>query len=233
VADEDAQCDMHRVLNVVGHPAQLFAPTLVYWQMRVGSLGKHAVRGTERAVSNVTADQVGDEISHHRGWFIFLGLVLILVGAAAIAFPLLGTLAVAVSTAIAFAIAGVAQTLHAFAARSWSGFLFDLLIGLLYLATGVVLWLNPLGGAVTLTAILAVVLMLDGVFRSALAFRVRPGNGWVWLLFGGIVSIIFGIMIWQQLPSSALWILGLLLGINLIFSGLTFFKLGSARLSDR
>ena len=81
-------------------------------------------------MSNVTVDQVRDEISHHRGWFIFLGLLLMVAGAAAIAFPLLGTLAVAVWTAIAFAIAGVAQTVHAFAARSWGGFLFDLLIGL-------------------------------------------------------------------------------------------------------
>jgi len=182
-------------------------------------------------VANVTADHVGDEISHHRGWFIFLGLVLIVVGAAATAFPLLSTLAVAVWIAIAFAIAGAAQTVHAFAARSWSGFLLDLLIGLLYLATGVVLWFNPLGGAVTLTAILAVVLVIDGVFRSIMAFQVRPRTGWVWLLFGGIVSIILGLMIWRQLPSSALWILGLFLGLNLIFSGLTFLRLGSTKAS--
>jgi uncharacterized membrane protein HdeD (DUF308 family) len=133
--------------------------------------------------------------------------------------------------AIAFAAAGVAQTVHAFAARSWSGFLLDLLLGLLYLATGIVLWLNPLGGAVTLTVIFAVVLILDGVFRSILAFQVRPRTGWAWLLFGGIVSVIFGIMIWQQLPSSALWIIGLLLGINLIFSGMTFLMLGSTKAS--
>jgi uncharacterized membrane protein HdeD (DUF308 family) len=152
-------------------------------------------------------------------------------GAAAIAFPLLGTLAVAVWAAIALAIAGVAQTVHAFAARSWGGFFLDLLIGLLYLAGGAVLWLNPLGGAVTLTVILAVVLVVDGVFRSILAFQVRPRTGWAWLLFGGIVSIIIGVMIWRQLPSSALWILGLLLGINLIFSGLSFLMLGNTKAS--
>ena len=120
-------------------------------------------------MANVTADQFRDEISHHRGWFIFLGLLLIVAGAAAIAFPLLGTLAVAVWAAIAFAIAGVAQTVHAFAARSWGGFLLDLLIGLLYLAAGVMLWLNPLGGAVTLTVILAVVLDRSWRFRYARA----------------------------------------------------------------
>ena len=177
-------------------------------------------------MANVTVDQVRDEIARHRGWFIFLGLVLILAGALALAFPLLGTLAVEVWTALAFAVAGVAQTVHAFAARSWGGFLVGLLVGLLYLATGVVLWLNPLGGVVALTLFLAAVLVIDGVFRTVLAFQTRPRGGWVWLLLGGIVSIILGIMIWQQLPSSAIWILGLLLGINLAFSGFTFLMLG-------
>jgi uncharacterized membrane protein HdeD (DUF308 family) len=180
-------------------------------------------------MANVTADTVGDAIAHHRGWFIFLALLLILAGAAAIAFPLLGTLAVEVWAAIAFLIAGVAQTVHAFAARSWGGFLLGLLVGLLYLATGVMLWLNPIGGIIALTAFLAAVLVVDGVFRSAMAFRIRPRSGWIWLLFGGIVSIILGIMIWLQLPSSALWMLGLLLGINLVFSGATFLMLSSAK----
>ena len=90
-------------------------------------------------MANAAVDPVGDDIARHRGWFIFLGILLIVAGAAAIAFPVLGTLAVEVWTAIAFAIAGVAQTVHAFAARSWGGFLLGLLIGLLYLAVGVVL----------------------------------------------------------------------------------------------
>jgi len=169
--------------------------------------------------------QAGDQITRHRGWFIFLALLLILAGVAAIAFPILSTFAVEVWTAIAFAIAGFAQTVHAFAARSWGGFFWGLLVGLLYLAAGVVLWLNPIAGVITLTAFLAAVLIVDGVFRSILAFQVRPRTGWVWLLLGGIVGIVLGAMIWQQLPSSALATLGLLLGINLVFSGITFLLL--------
>jgi len=176
-------------------------------------------------VADATINQLADEISQHRGWFIFLGLLLIVAGACAIAFPVLGTLAVEVWTAVAFAIAGAAQTVHAFAARTWGGFLVGLLVGLLYLATGVVLWLNPLGGAVALTVLLAAVLVVDGILRSLLAFQIRPRSGWIWLLIGAIVSIILGVMIWQQLPSSALWMLGLLLGINLVFSGLAFLML--------
>jgi uncharacterized membrane protein HdeD (DUF308 family) len=177
----------------------------------------------------MTAADIRDEITRHRGWFIFLGVLLIIAGASAIAFPFLGTLAVEVWAAIAFAIAGVAQTVHAFAARSWGGFFLGLLVGLLYLATGIVLWVNPIGGIVALTVFLAAVLVVDGLFRSVLAFQIRPREGWIWLLVGGVISIILGLMIWQQLPSSAAWILGLLLGINLVFSGVTFVMLGSTK----
>ena len=166
-----------------------------------------------------------DQIAQNRGWFIFLAVLLIVAGASAIAFPILSTFAVEIWTAIAFAVAGVAQTVHAFAARSWGGFLWGLLVGLLYLAAGVVLWLNPIAGVVTLTVFLAAVLVVDGVFRSILAFQIRPLPGWFWMLLGGIVGIVLGIMIWQQLPSSAFSVLGLLLGINLVFSGFTFLML--------
>jgi uncharacterized membrane protein HdeD (DUF308 family) len=167
----------------------------------------------------------GDQVVQHRGWFIFLSILLIVAGAAAIAFPILSTFAVELWAGIALAIAGVAQTIHALASRSWGGFLWGLLVGLLYLAAGVVLWLNPIAGVVTLTAFLAAVLVVDGVFRSILAFQIRSRPGWFWLLLGGIVGIVLGVMIWQQLPSSALTILGLLLGINLIFSGFSFLML--------
>ena len=170
-------------------------------------------------------EQAGDQVTKHRGWFIFLALLLVVAGAAAIAFPVLSTFAVELWMAIAFAIAGVAQTIHAFAARSWGGFFWGLLVGLLYLAAGVVLWLNPIAGVVTLTAFLAAVLVVDGVFRSILAFQIRPRTGWFWLLLGGILAIVLGVLIWQQLPSSALSILGLLLGINLVFSGFSFLML--------
>ena len=69
------------------------------------------------------AATAGDQVAQHRGWFIFLALLLIIAGAAAIAFPVLSTFAVEFWAAIAFVIAGVAQTIHSFAARSWGGFL--------------------------------------------------------------------------------------------------------------
>src|SRR5215813_1760684 len=94
--------------------------------------GAACLPGGNFSRGNIMADQgqAGDQITRHRGWFIFLALLLILAGVAAIAFPILSTFAVEVWTAIAFAIAGFAQTVHAFAARSWGGFFWGLLVGL-------------------------------------------------------------------------------------------------------
>lgn len=161
----------------------------------------------------------------YRGWFTFLGILLIISGALAIAFPLAGSLTVTVWAAVAFLIAGVSQTLHAFMARDWSGFWLGLLIGLLYLATGIVLALYPINGVIALTLFLAAVLLVDGVFRSILAFQIRPHRGWGWMLAGGILGIVLAGLIYAQLPSSAAWVLGLLLGINLVMAGASFLAL--------
>ena len=134
------------------------------------------------------AATAGDQVVQHRGWFIFLALLLIIAGAAAIAFPVLSTFALELWAAIAFAVAGVAQTIHAFAARSWGGFLWDLLVGLLYLAAGVVLWLNPLAGVVTLTVFLAAVLVVDESSARSWPFksgRGRGGSGCSWAALSG------------------------------------------------
>ena len=179
-------------------------------------------------MSDVTVIDIGGTIAEHRRWFIFLGIALAVAGALAIAFPLAGGVAVELWVAIALVFAGIAQCLHAFAARQWQGFLLGLLVGLLYLATGAVLWLNPIKGVVTLTAFLAAAIFIDGILRMVMAFQIRPLDGWLMLLAGGVIGIIVAIMIWSQLPSSALWALGLMLGINLIFSGLAFTMLANA-----
>ena len=179
-------------------------------------------------MSDVTVIDIGGIIQAHRRGFIFLGVALAVAGFLAIVFPLAGGLAVEIWTAIALLIAGGAQIAHAFAARQWQGFLLGLLVGILYVLTGAVLWLNPIRGVVTLTALLALAILFDGVLRTVLAFRIRPVDGWFWMLISGLIGIVVAFMIWQQLPSSATWALGLMLGCNLIFSGLAFAGLATA-----
>lgn len=179
-------------------------------------------------MSDVKVIDIGGIIQAHRRGFIFLGVALVVAGLLAIVFPLAGGLAVEIWTAIALLIAGGAQIAHAFAARQWQGFLLGLLVGVLYVVTGAVLWLNPMQGVVTLTVLLALAILFDGVLRTVLAFHIRPVDGWFWMLISGLIGIVVAFMIWQQLPSSATWALGLMLGCNLIFSGLAFAGLATA-----
>jgi uncharacterized membrane protein HdeD (DUF308 family) len=103
-----------------------------------------------------------------------------------------------------------------------------LAIGLLTLLAGLALLAHPLFAAGVLTILLAVYFILDGIGELAAGIRLRPADGWGWLLFGGIVSILLGLMIWGQFPLSGLWAVGILLGIKLFFIGLIMVTAGSA-----
>lgn len=101
-------------------------------------------------------------------------------------------------------------------------------IGLLTLLAGFALLAHPLFASGVLTIMLAVYFILDGIGEIAAGVRLRPADGWGWLLFGGIVSLLLGMMIWRQFPLSGLWAVGILLGIKLFFIGLIMVTAGSA-----
>ena len=86
---------------------------------------------------------------------------------------------------------------------------------------------NPMFLLASLTLILAFYFLFDGISECIAAFQVKPEQGWVWLLIGGIASMALGIMIWRQFPSSAIWAIGLLVGIRLLFAGMSMIMLGS------
>jgi len=162
------------------------------------------------------------------GWFLALGIVLIVAGLAAIAFPFLSTIAAKIMLGWLFLIGGVVMILHAFNAPGWRGFIWELLIGILYLVAGAYLSFFPLTGLVTLAILLAALFIAEGVAEVIMAFQVRPHEGWGWLLLSGIAALAVGVMIGMDLPGSATWALGLLVGINLIFSGWSYVFLALA-----
>ena len=99
------------------------------------------------------------------------------------------------------------------------GFLFELLSGVLYLLVGVMILADPLEGALALTVLLAVFLVIEGIFKIVTGIKARPLNGWIWLVVSGVVTLILGGLIWAEWPSSALWVIGLLVGIHLLLTG--------------
>src|SRR5690349_21567814 len=113
-------------------------------------------------------------------------------------------------------------------AAQWRGFLWELLLGLLYAVAGAYLAFFPLTGIITLTILLAAMFLVEGVLEIVMAFRVRPHEGWGWLVLSGLIAVAAGALITLGLPSSAGWALGLLAGINLISIGWGFLFLALA-----
>lgn len=160
-----------------------------------------------------------EALSRNWGWLLALGILMIILGLLAIAAPVVATIAVQFALGWILVVGGIAQGIHAFMARGWGGFLLQLLSALLYLVVGILLLVNPVGGALALTIVLAVFLIVEGAFKIILALRVRDHGGWGWLLASGLLSLVLGLLIWSEWPASGLWVIGLLVGIQLLFTG--------------
>ncbi|PYG31899.1 HdeD family acid-resistance protein [Pelagimonas varians] len=158
----------------------------------------------------------------------WLGIALIVLGALAIVFPLATTIAAKVFIGWLFLFGGAFQIWQSFSIREWGGFLWNLLIGVMYFLVGGWLAFDPFAGIIGLTVLLAMTFIAHGVMEAAIANTLRPETGWGWMMFSGLIGVLAGIMIIAGLPSTAVWAVGLMVGINLISSGFAFFALGSA-----
>lgn len=154
-------------------------------------------------------------------WLLFLieGVVLVLLGFAAIAVPVVATLAVALILGWLFLISGIIGLFTTFMMRNAPGFWWSLLSAVLALGAGLVLLAWPVSGAVSLTLVLIVFFVIEGVASVMLALEHRESGRWGWLLASGIVDLILAALILVGLPGTAVWALGLLVGINMMFGG--------------
>ena len=164
-------------------------------------------------------------IAENRTWFTIFGVLLIILGVLAVAFPFFTTIATKIFLGWLFLIGGIVQIVHAFSARGWSEFFLDLLMGLLFIIGGAWLAFFPLTGIITLTIFLAAMFVVQGVIEIAMALRMRSHGGWIWMLLAGIVALAVGVLILMQLPSSATWAIGLLVDINLLMTGWAYLLL--------
>jgi len=159
-------------------------------------------------------------------WLLGTGIVVMVLGLAAILIPFVATLAIEVLLAVILIVAGVTQAVHAFKCQQPKGLALRLLAAALYGIVGVLLLAFPLSGALTLTLLLAVLFAIVGAFKVALALHIRPFPSWGWLMFSGLLAIALGTLIWMGLPGTARWAIGLLVGIELLFNGWTMIAFG-------
>jgi uncharacterized membrane protein HdeD (DUF308 family) len=156
----------------------------------------------------------------HRNWWLFLllGLILIALGTIAISAAGLSTIVSVMLLGWLLVFGGASVAVHAFWAARWRGFFLQLLSGLFYLVVGWILVTRPGLGAEALTLLLAISLTVQGAFRVGAVLGTHVDGGG-WLILSGVVTLVLGLMIWNQWPVSGLWVIGLFVGIDLVFYG--------------
>ena len=166
-------------------------------------------------------DPLRHELSEIRAnWvaFLILGILTILLGTFLIIVPWIGTIAAVWVLGALLIVGGVTQFVGAFWARQWSGFFLSLLAGVLYLVVGFLVFFYTEESVAGLTLLLAAFLIVGGIFRIIAALTMKLA-GWGWVLAGGILALLLGILIWAEWPEASLWVIGLFVGIEMLFTG--------------
>lgn len=169
-----------------------------------------------------------NRVRENRGWFLALGILLVVLGVVAIGETFILTVFSMKFLGWLMIFGGAAGAIHAFAMeRGWGGFFLDLLTGLLYLVGGILILGNPAASALTLTLLIAMMLIFDGLFRVVAAGTVRYPH-WGWMVLHGVISVVMGFLIWRQWPLSGAWVIGLFVGISMISNGWSLVMLSMA-----
>jgi uncharacterized membrane protein HdeD (DUF308 family) len=160
------------------------------------------------------------------GWIVALGIVCVIAGLIALSSVVFATRVTVFVVGIMMLISGIAEVINAFQFKSWGKFLLWLVVGLLYIGAGLVTFENPLLAAAVLTLLLGIALAGSGLLRIILAFSMREGMPWTWVALSGLVTLLLGVVILMHWPVSSLFVLGVLLGVDLIIIGIGWSLVG-------
>lgn len=168
------------------------------------------------------------EVQKKWGWIVAFGVLLSLAGFVALGSVLLATLSTVLVVGIAMIVAGVGEIINGFAMRCWKNFFLWVVIGILYVIAGISVLENPLLAAGILTLILGAGLLASGVVRFFLAFQLPENSSKFFVAASGLLTIVVGAIILAQWPTSSLWVIGMFLGIDLLFAGASWIGVGFA-----
>jgi uncharacterized membrane protein HdeD (DUF308 family) len=162
------------------------------------------------------------------GWSIALSVLLILAGLCAILIPFISGIGITVFIGWAMFLSGVFHFILAFKTHTTGSVLWEILLGIVYVFAGFYLIFHPLSGLLSLTFLLILYLVFEGVLELIHGFQVRPRAGSGWLFFDGILTLILAVLLWRAWPSSSVWAIGTLVGISMLFSGFSRLMLSLA-----
>ncbi|HEV2103783.1 MAG TPA: HdeD family acid-resistance protein [Candidatus Acidoferrum sp.] len=182
------------------------------------------------AASNATEELHGPGavVKKATNWFIAVAVLFILLGLFAIAEPWTAGLGVTLLVGWLLMVGAVAHFISAFKGHGARHLILQVVVGLVYLIGGLYFLTHTIMGVSTLTLLLSIVILAEGVLEVVAYFRLRNMHGASWLLLNGIVTLLLGGMIWAQWPSSSIWAIGTLVGVNLLMTGISRLMLGLA-----
>ena len=174
-----------------------------------------------------------DEIFHARlqkgsGSLFWIGLIMLIIGVGAIVFPMLSTLVTALLVGWVLLFAGAVSIAGSFSIHGTGPFFAAFLFGALSIAAGVFLLSNPLAGEIALTLLVAVTFTVQGAFELSFALAMRPLHGWVGMLISGLASVLVAVLIAAGWPGVSAVLLGVLLGVNFISTGIAYLAVSRA-----
>jgi len=162
--------------------------------------------------------RVTPEMIHNWGWFLAFGIVLMLLGIAAIVRSVASTVVSMVFFGWLLVFAGLIQFVDAFMVRQWAGFFLHLLVAILFAVTGVLMLVRPVISAEAATFLMSMFFLIGGLYELIAALWTHL-HGWGWQALNGVVASILGFLLLAQWPVSGLYAIGLFVGIDLIFYG--------------
>ncbi len=176
----------------------------------------------------MSSPSVADSVKANATLMTVMGVALAVVGVLALGAPFWAGATVTLLVGCLVLAAGIGQCVFAFQARSFGRGALSFLLGGITVACGVVMVAHPILNLAFLTLALAVWFVVTGVFEAIYAVKLRPLEGWHWTLVGALLSVLLGLMIWNQWPLSGTWAVGVLVGVKMLFLGVTLVLLGAA-----
>jgi uncharacterized membrane protein HdeD (DUF308 family) len=178
-------------------------------------------------IAPITPEQFTDLIRQHRGWFVFEGIVFVLLGIAAIVFPFAASVAMTILLGALLLVGGIATAIRAFAAKYAPYRGSSISLAILTIITGLLLLIFVPAGLLALTITLAAFFIVQGIFEIMHGVQARGQRGRGWLIASGIAGVIVGVLLWLGWPSTAVWAIGTLAGINFLLTGSALLMLAS------
>jgi uncharacterized membrane protein HdeD (DUF308 family) len=161
---------------------------------------------------------VFEDLRHKWGWFLTLGIIMMLLGTVAFIITPAATIGTVLVLGWLIVISGVVEAIHAFRMRKWGGIFLHFVGGILGVLIGLLIVTHPVAGALAWTLLFASFFTVIGIFRTVAAIQLKFPN-WGWAVFDGVVTLGLGILLWAEWPWSGFWFMGVAVGVSLILRG--------------